>query len=72
MQGLMRDYFDGRVSRRGFLEKLVATGFTAAAARTVLDAAQAGAGEMAGKVGTTFKGTGGELLLEQVRAAGTK
>lgn len=72
MQALLHDYFDGRVSRRGFLETLVATGLTTAAARAVLGASQAGAAEQAGKVGRPFKGTGGELLMEQVRAAGTK
>lgn len=72
MQQLLRDYFDGRVSRRGFMQRMVATGFTAAAARSVLGAAEAGAAENDGKIGTPFKGTGGELLVEQVRAAGTK
>jgi benzoylformate decarboxylase len=72
MRALLRDYFDGRVSRRGFLETLVAAGFTTAAASEVLGASQAGVAEPAGKVGRPFKGTGGELLLEQVRAAGTK
>ncbi len=72
MQQLLRDYFDGRVSRRGFMRRLVATGFTAAAARSVLGAAEAGAAGNDGKIGTPFKGTGGELLVEQVRAAGTK
>ncbi|OFW17937.1 MAG: hypothetical protein A3H97_11555 [Acidobacteria bacterium RIFCSPLOWO2_02_FULL_65_29] len=74
MQLLLRDYLEGRVSRRGFLERLVATGFTAAAARSVLGAAEVGAAEPVGddKAATSFKGTGGELLVEQVRAAGTK
>lgn len=72
MQRLLRDYLDGRVTRRGFMRRLVATGFTAAAARTVLDAAEVGATERAAKAGVPFKGTGGELLVEQVRAAGTK
>ena len=72
MQQLLRDYFDGRVSRRGFMQRLVATGFTAAAARSVLGAAEAGAAENDGTIGTPFKGTGGELLVDQVRAAGTK
>lgn len=72
MQQLLRDYFDGRLSRRGFMQRLVATGFTAAAARSVLGAAEAGAANGSDKIGTPFKGTGGELLVEQVRAAGTK
>ena len=73
MQSLLRDYLDGGVSRRQFMQRLVATGLTASAARSIVGAADVGAAaEGADKVGTPFNGTGGELLLEQVRAAGTK
>lgn len=41
MRELLRDYFDGRLSRRGFLHRLVASGFTVAAAGAILDAADA-------------------------------
>lgn len=73
MRDLLRDYFDGRLSRRGFFSRLVATGLTAAAARSVLEAADFGSGEAPG-AGTpdVVSGTGGDLLVEQVRAAGTR
>jgi acetolactate synthase I/II/III large subunit len=74
MRDLLRDYFDGRLSRRGFLSRLVATGLTAAAARSVVETADLGAAQAAPPVGSspTFSGTGGELLVEQIKAAGTK
>lgn len=42
MRGLLRDYFDGRLSRRGFFQQLVATGLTASAARSMVEAADLG------------------------------
>jgi benzoylformate decarboxylase len=74
MQSLMQQYFDGRLSRRGFFGRLVATGLTATAARSVLEAAELGALQGAQPAGKSnvFSGTGGELLVEQIRAAGTK
>lgn len=74
MRDLVRDYFDGRLSRRRFLARLVATGMTAAAARSVLEAADKGSaiGQAPPPRARSFSGTGGELLIEQVRAAGTR
>lgn len=73
MRTLIRDYYDGRVSRRAFVGRLMATGLTAAAARSVLQAADLGTLEGAAAApGTPFRGTGGELLVEQVKAAGTR
>ncbi len=74
MRDLHRDYFDGRLSRRAFCGRLVATGLTAAAARSVVEAADLGSVEAAAPVGSSpiFSGTGGELLVEQVKAAGSK
>ncbi|MBI3263885.1 MAG: thiamine pyrophosphate-binding protein [Acidobacteria bacterium] len=73
MRHLLCEYLDGRLSRRSFLHRLVASGLTAAAARSVLQAAELGTqAEPSGKHSTSFTGTGGELLLEQIRAAGTK
>jgi benzoylformate decarboxylase len=72
MRTLFRDYYDGRLSRRDFVGRLVATGLTAAAARSVADAADLGSRPGAATPATSFSGTGGELLVEQVRAAGTK
>ena len=74
MQALLRDYFDGRLSRRRFFERLVATGLTATAARSVLEAAERGALQDTQPTGNAavFSGTGGELLVEQIKAAGSK
>ena len=74
MQSLMHQYFDGRLSRRGFFGRLVATGLTAAAARSVLEAAELGAlqGAQPAIKPPLFAGTGSELLMEQIKAAGTK
>lgn len=73
MRDLLRDYFDGRLSRRGFFTRLVAAGLTAAAARAVVEAADLGTVE-ARRSGTPhlLTGTGGDLLVEQVKAAGTR
>jgi len=76
MRQLLHDYYDGRLSRRGFLQHLIATGMTMSAARSVVAAAEAGgveAGQLAPPAGAyRFEGTGGELLMEQVKAAGTR
>lgn len=72
MRDLLHDYFDGRLTRRTFFSRLVATGLTAAAARSVVDAAEAGAMPAAAAAGPSFSGTGGELLVEQIKAAGSK
>lgn len=42
MRDLLHDYLDGRLSRRGFFRRLVAAGLTAAAARSLLEAADRG------------------------------
>jgi benzoylformate decarboxylase len=76
VQQLLRAYFDGHLTRRAFLQKLVAAGFTASAASSILRAAESGEKvEPPGSAASTFatlSGTGGELLVEQVRAAGTR
>jgi thiamine pyrophosphate-dependent acetolactate synthase large subunit-like protein len=74
MRDLHRDYFDGRLSRRAFVGRLVATGLTATAARSVVEAADLGTADAAAAAGGAplFSGTGGELLAEQVKAAGSK
>src|SRR5262245_40794070 len=73
MRELLREYLDGRLTRRGFLQRLVATGFTAAAARTIVDAADVDAAPADDAVRfPVMTGTGGDLLAEQVKAAGTR
>ena len=70
MQRLMNEYFAGTLSRRGFFERLVATGFSAAGARAVIAASQeAPVGASSRRV---VRGTGGDLLVAQIEAAGTR
>ena len=75
MRDLLLEYFDGRVSRRGFVRRLVAAGFTATAARSVMAAADLGSAAQAtgpGSAARVFRGRAGELIVEQIKAAGTK
>lgn len=73
MRDLFRDYFDGRLPRRDFLARLVGTGLTAAAARTIVEGAGRGTLETdPSPRAVAFTGTGGELLVEQIRAAGSR
>lgn len=78
MRELLQAYFDGHLSRRAFFRRLTAAGFTAAAAGSLIEAAEFGEEEESIEtegVGDSFQtksGTGAELLVEQVRAAGTR
>lgn len=72
MQAMLNDYYCGKLSRRGFLASLVATGLTAAAAARVVDAADFGQSGAADNGATAVTGTGGDLLVEQMRAAGSR
>jgi benzoylformate decarboxylase len=73
MRELLREYLDGRLSRRGFLQRLIATGFTVAAASSIVDAADVDTAAVADDVRyPVVTGTGGDLLAEQVKAAGTR
>ena len=47
MRELLGEYLDGHLSRRGFLQSLIAAGFTASAARSVAEAAEIGRSEPA-------------------------
>jgi benzoylformate decarboxylase len=72
MRTLLNDYYSGALSRRNFLGSLVAAGFTAASAARVVDAADLGQSPAAGGDAAAVTGTGGELLVEQMRAAGSR
>ena len=60
-----------RLSRRTFAKRLTATGLSLASARAGL-APLAPAAALAPTARKTFKGTGGELLAEQLIASGVK
>ena len=75
MQELVKRFLDEGLSRRGLIQKLSALGIGLAQARSLLEAFQAS--EEAGKGlpvpgSTTVKGTGGELLMAQAKAAGSE
>src|SRR5215467_1106206 len=76
MQQLIHQYLSGAVSRRRFLASLVQMGLTSVAAKSVLEAAERG--EIAQQPAGTqtpsriVAGTGGDLMAEQVKAAGTR
>jgi len=79
MQGLVKDYLGGRISRRSFIRRSTAAGFSVVAAHSAIDALQpivnanraATVSTTTGST-TTVNGTGGELLAEQLRAAGVR
>ncbi len=75
MQQLVKRFLDEGLSRRGLIRKLSALGIGLAQAQSLLDAFQIS--EDAGKglpaPGSTMaKGTGGELLMAQAKAAGSE
>jgi acetolactate synthase I/II/III large subunit len=76
MRELVRSYLQNGLSRRGFVERMLQSGFTVAAANSVLTSlAPAFAQEVSQQAQPftrKFRGTGGELLAEQLRAAGVE
>src|SRR5436190_7098323 len=79
MRSLVHGYLSRRMSRRGFLHGMARSGFSLAAANSALAAlapirAAEAAGDPAadGRPATQVTGTGGKLLVEQLRAAGTR
>ncbi len=78
MRDLVMQFLDHNLSRRGFLRKMTAAGFSVMAARSMLDSlnslAAAPAAHSAGSPAgfKVVRGTGGELLVEQLSAAGVE
>src|SRR6185503_6519345 len=80
MRKLVHAYLSRRLSRREFFHRLASAGFSVAAATSVLeslapmlDAEAASEGLSVPKSPMiTVEGTGGKLLVEQLRASGTK
>jgi len=73
MRSLLNEYYQGILSRRGFVGKLVAAGFTAAAAAGVVKAADLGeATKPIDASATSVTGTGGDLFVAQLKASGTR
>ena len=76
MRELVRRYLQNSLSRRGFVDRMVQSGFSLVAANAVLASlapAFAQDGKDESKPFTrTFRGTGGELLAEQLKEAGVE
>ncbi len=73
MRELVQQYLQNGISRRGFLNRMVQTGFSLMAAKSVLDALPPAFGQEAAGVFTrAFRGAGGELLAEQLKEAGVE
>src|SRR5688500_5752059 len=78
MRELVMSYLRNDLSRRGFIKKMTGAGFSAVAARAVLESLSsvtASAAELSAVEPAEYKtirGTGGEILVEQLRAAGVK
>ena len=76
MRQLVDRYLKSDLSRRGFVERMVGLGFTAAAAQAVLTPLEAS--ESAAAIGHDMpgvgkvSGTGGETVIAQMKAAGVK
>ena len=75
MREIVSEYLGSGLSRRGFLKSMSALGFTAASAEAIL--APLEASERAVKTSdvlgaTNVTGTGGKLVVEQAKAAGTR
>ena len=75
MRQLVDHFLSSELSRRGFVERMAALGFTAAAAQSVLAPLEASESAAVGAdvPGTsTVTGTGGDTVVAQMRAAGVK
>lgn len=79
MRELVNAYLNKRLSRRRFIRRMANWGFSLAAATSILDsltplvhAESSSATSRADPSVTVIEGTGGELLVEQLRAAGVR
>ncbi|MBI4464193.1 MAG: hypothetical protein HY647_05765, partial [Acidobacteria bacterium] len=74
MRNLVRDLFNSRLSRRGFMTAMVSAGYTVAAAKSALQSVApfVPGTEVAPTLTRPFTGTGGELLTEQLIEAGAR
>jgi thiamine pyrophosphate-dependent acetolactate synthase large subunit-like protein len=75
MRDLAKRYLQRTISRRDFVRLSTAAGFSLAATQSAVHALEpvmSAPSKSAGEMTTTFQGTGGELMAEQLRAAGVK
>jgi benzoylformate decarboxylase len=76
MRDLVHQYIDRAVSRRAFVQGMTRWGFSLAAVSSILDSlapfVDAAPADAAAAPGTPLEGTGGELLVAQLHAAGVR
>ena len=74
MQQLLRDLFDAKLSRRGFVAAMVSAGYSASAAKSALQSAApfVPGAEPSASMTRIVTGTGGELMTEQVMETGAR
>ena len=75
MREVVHEYLGNRLSRRGFLKGMTALGFTAASAETILaplEASERAASSVDVPGAVTVEGTGGDLVIAQAKAAGSR
>jgi benzoylformate decarboxylase len=75
VQSLVHRYLNQNITRRGLIRKLTATGLTAAAAQSIvqpLDATEEAGQGLPVPGSETKTGAGGELVMAQVKAAGSE
>jgi len=74
MQKLLRELFDAKLSRRGFVAAMVSAGYSATAAKSALQSAApfVQGAEAPSSLTRIVTGTGGDLLAEQVIETGAR
>jgi benzoylformate decarboxylase len=72
MNRLMQEFLEQRLSRRHFMQALAALGISAAGVESVTRGAEAAVLGTDAASGQTVTGTGGELLVAQMKAAGVR
>ena len=75
MKELVYQFLEGHLSRRGFIQALTALGVSSAGVTgtvRALEAVTPSKGGGPGSAARTMSGTGGELMVEQMKAAGVK
>lgn len=75
MREIVSSYLNSQICRRGFVNRMVALGFSFAGAEAILaplEASERAAANESISSGYSFEGTGGALVVEQARAAGAE
>jgi benzoylformate decarboxylase len=71
MKDLMNSFFERQLSRREFCQALAAMGISISGVASIVRAAEAAVNGAVG-AGRSFTGTGGALMVEQMKAAGVR